>query len=473
MAAWDRVRSALSRFGRTVDQEGGASSALIGSGLGSLSLRGAGVLFTFAGTALFARLLGPESFGVFSFFLVIAGYVVAPIQIGTNTVVIREVARESLPGAVCGVGAITSAAGRVLFASLCISVALGAVAAEVLSSEWVGLSLAFLLAASATTFAAISHLYSGVVTGLGHVVVGQVPEHLVRPGVLVLLALGLTLVAPESSSAELALGAAAVAGLVAAFMAGALARGYSARRRTVEAARDKQRPVLSGSILTVAVVAGLHTIMAQTDILMLGFLAEVSDVGIYRVGAQFAALSGLVIMAVNSVIAPGLARLGRQGDRSQLEILARQGSRLGFWGTIVVVLVLATASRPVLQVAFGYDFVSAWGPMMILLGGYLFTVVLGSTVTLGNMLGLEKELVRITAIMIAPNVVLNVLLIPRFGTIGAAMATTVSMIIWRSVLFIWVRRRLRINTSIFGRQVSVARVDGPVLSGIDDDKGQN
>ena len=239
-----------------------------------------------------------------------------------------------------------------------------------------------------------------------------------------------------------------LAGLLSAVVAVAIARRVALN--SPEAPKSISSPRLGSAVVTVAGVAGLQVVMAQTDIAMLGMLASAEEVGVYRVAAQFAALGAVVIMAVNAVIGPELARLGHEGDRVGLERIARLGSRFGTLGTIGVIIALAGLGRWALVVSFGADFVGAWSPMMILVVGHMVTVVLGSTVTVAHMMGLERELFRITAAMMVPNVALNVFLIPRFGAVGAASATLISVVVWRSLLYLWVRRRIRVNTSLFG-----------------------
>ena len=68
-----------------------------------------------------------------------------------------------------------------------------------------------------------------------------------------------------------------------------------------------------------------------------------------------------------------------------------------------------------------------------------------------NMTGHERETAKGVAISAVLNMVLNFLLIPRWGITGAAVATTVSMIAWNLLLAWQVNTKLTIQPTIFGK----------------------
>jgi O-antigen/teichoic acid export membrane protein len=61
------------------------------------------------------------------------------------------------------------------------------------------------------------------------------------------------------------------------------------------------------------------------------------------------------------------------------------------------------------------------------------------------MTGNERETVKGVGISTVINVVLNIALIPRYGSVGAAVATAASIVIWNLLLFraVWVRLGIR------------------------------
>jgi O-antigen/teichoic acid export membrane protein len=61
----------------------------------------------------------------------------------------------------------------------------------------------------------------------------------------------------------------------------------------------------------------------------------------------------------------------------------------------------------------------------------------------------ERDTAKGLAVSAILNVVLNLLLVPLLGIIGAAMATALSLITWNVLLWWAVRQRLGINSLAF------------------------
>jgi O-antigen/teichoic acid export membrane protein len=68
-----------------------------------------------------------------------------------------------------------------------------------------------------------------------------------------------------------------------------------------------------------------------------------------------------------------------------------------------------------------------------------------------NMLGEQRACAAVYAIAFTLNVVLCVVLIPRIGVDGAAIATSAALIAESSMLFFAARRRLGFHVFIWGR----------------------
>ena len=77
-------------------------------------------------------------------------------------------------------------------------------------------------------------------------------------------------------------------------------------------------------------------------------------------------------------------------------------------------------------------------------------VAFGSLGTILNMVGQERLSLVGVGIALGLNVLLNAILIPRFGANGAAVATGTSLIVRQTLLWYWLRRRLGLRSSAFG-----------------------
>lgn len=190
-----------------------------------------------------------------------------------------------------------------------------------------------------------------------------------------------------------------------------------------------------------------EVLLTQTDILMVGSLVGAGAVGIYSVAAKTALWANFVLQSINLVAAPAYAILYARGD---LEGLQKVVARVTLWifaPSVAIALSLAIFAQPLLSV-FGPEFLAAQWPLRILIIGQLVDVLCGSVNNLMVMTGHQNKSVVVAICSGFINIGLNAILIPQFGTIGAAIATTFTVVTWNVWLCILVIRNIKINPSI-------------------------
>lgn len=170
----------------------------------------------------------------------------------------------------------------------------------------------------------------------------------------------------------------------------------------------------------------MNLTMSWTDTLMLGIWEDSASVGIYSVAMRTAKLTSFILVAVNSIAAPKFAALYGQGDYQSLGSLARSVARLMTLLAAPILLVFIIAPSWVLRL-FGPGFASGAAVLMILSFGQFVNVATGSVTYLLIMCGYEKLTRNNVTLYAILNVVLNAVLIPKFGIMGAAVATATSL----------------------------------------------
>ena len=120
-------------------------------------------------------------------------------------------------------------------------------------------------------------------------------------------------------------------------------------------------------------------------------------------------------------------------------------------GLPAAMLLIAFGDR--LLAVFGAEFTRARTALTILVLGQIANVAAGHVGVLMTMTGHEKRVAATVSAAAGCNVILNFLLIPRFGIEGAAAATAISVILWNTFTLCWVIKHLRINPTIFGRSL--------------------
>jgi O-antigen/teichoic acid export membrane protein len=184
-----------------------------------------------------------------------------------------------------------------------------------------------------------------------------------------------------------------------------------------------EREIVSFSSVLFAVQA-LEFLLAQTDKVVLGFYLNAREVGIYAVASALVAMVPLALQSVNQIFSPMIADFHTRG---QVEMLARLFRSLVKW-TLALTLPLAITvilfAKPIMEI-FGAEFSVGWPVLIVGTLAQLINCGVGSVGYLLLMSGRQNQLLRIQAVMAAILVVLNLILIPRMGLLGAATAVAV------------------------------------------------
>jgi O-antigen/teichoic acid export membrane protein len=197
-------------------------------------------------------------------------------------------------------------------------------------------------------------------------------------------------------------------------------------------------------------IAGAQSITANADFLMLGWWQPEAQVGLYKVATSGASLTvaGLGVLAM--ITNPRFAALFKTQDTRQLARLAAYAAGFGLTAALPVFVVFLFWGGPILSLVFGPSFVGGTAALIILTAGQALSAFFGTCVGLLNMTGHEKHAMRGVLVATVLNVVLNLVLIPRFGIEGAAVATLISTVTWNVLLWWSVRRQLGLDSSVLG-----------------------
>ncbi|MFH1209741.1 MAG: flippase [archaeon] len=175
-------------------------------------------------------------------------------------------------------------------------------------------------------------------------------------------------------------------------------------------------------------------IMSWTDSLMLGYFKTTSDVGIYNAAVPTARLVGIVPLALISLYIPVMSSLLENKD--QLKKIFYITTK---WIILVNTLFLSLMiifSKNILGILFGNEYVIGYSSLIVLgVGHFIYGFVYTSRDTL-MVLKKTKFIFFSTLLAFFLNVILNYLLIPKYGILGASIATTIALIFGGLILFL-------------------------------------
>jgi O-antigen/teichoic acid export membrane protein len=201
--------------------------------------------------------------------------------------------------------------------------------------------------------------------------------------------------------------------------------------------------------MPIFVVEGFYLLLTYVDIISIEHFGSPHDVAVYYAGARLLAIVAFVYFAIAGATTHKFTEYHVAGDRQRLASFFRETVRWTFWPSLVACAAILALGRPLLSL-FGAGFESGYGVMFILAIGMLARAAVGPAERLLNMLGERKQCAAVYAIAFAINLTLCVILIPRIGIEGAAIATSTALIA-ESILFYWVaKRRLGFHLFILG-----------------------
>jgi O-antigen/teichoic acid export membrane protein len=418
--------------------------------VGTAGLRAAQAVLALLTAVVLARLLAPEGYGAYSFAMAIVAFLAIPSELGVPGLAVREIAVANARGDWPRMRAFIAWSHRnvaavslvvVLATALVLFLARDRIDGERLACLWLGLLLVPLVSLGA--------LRSAMLQGLKRVVLGQMPEFVVRPAVFLGL-IGLLLLSGrvlESASGAMALQIVAIA---VSFSVGLL---LFARHRPA-GLRVAERAAVDGlwwrSAIAFGMFAAMRLVNGRTDVLALGLFQDDAEVGIYRVAVQLATSIIFGLQIVNPIQGPHLAHIYAAGDMQAFQRVVTRTSRIVFAITVPAVCAVVLFGKPIIALVFGSAYEGAYLPLVILAAGQLVNASMGSVGSVLNMTGHERDTVRSLAAGAAVNVALNLLLTPQMGMMGAAAATSASLVTWNLLMWRQVRARLDVETSVFG-----------------------
>lgn len=178
--------------------------------------------------------------------------------------------------------------------------------------------------------------------------------------------------------------------------------------------------------------------------LVLGFFGTASGVGIFTAALRISSIGTLFYSSLMRIAAPIIADLHSQGKIDQLERMYQATTKWGMSFNLPVFLTTAIFA-PLLLSIFGQDFVTGTTALTILAFAALFNAGTGVCGTIVTMTGHSKISLANSVISLVVNIGLDLLLIPRWGIVGAAAAGAVSVILLNVMRLIQVYILLKIQ----------------------------
>ncbi|PWW81204.1 hypothetical protein CR164_11735 [Prosthecochloris marina] len=192
-------------------------------------------------------------------------------------------------------------------------------------------------------------------------------------------------------------------------------------------------------------VASLNTMINWMATFALGVWGTKEEVGLFSMASRTAMLTSLILTSVNSISAPKFAELYKKKDMTALGATARNTAKLMTLISSPLLFLFLIAPQWVMGL-FGGEFRKGGILLSILAIGQFVNVATGSVGNLLMMSGNEKLMRNNVALVAVMSILLSVVLVPIYGSLGAVIATAVCLSLQNLIAAYMVKSSLGINT---------------------------
>ncbi|MDL1957448.1 MAG: flippase [Candidatus Desulfofervidus auxilii] len=184
--------------------------------------------------------------------------------------------------------------------------------------------------------------------------------------------------------------------------------------------------------------SSLFMVMSWTDTIMLGMWRTEEEVGIYNVAVRLSMITSFTLGAINSIAAPKFAEFWGKKDLEGLKKVSQQSTKLIFWTSAPVLILYLIFPRWFLGL-FGEEFRKGVLALVFLTIGQFVNASVGSVGYILQMTDKQKIFQNIILIAAILNIMLNLFLIPKFGIVGAAVASAIAFCFINIIPFFLIR----------------------------------
>jgi O-antigen/teichoic acid export membrane protein len=163
----------------------------------------------------------------------------------------------------------------------------------------------------------------------------------------------------------------------------------------------------------------------RLDVLMLGYFRAGTEVGLYAVAFTLIKPFELIPETFNTVFLPKVAKYTKK-----LQVFRYMKDTLkvtSFVGLFGVVLILV--AKPLILTLYGDQYAESVKLFQILIGAFILLTILHPFSLISHSLNKPQILVAMAVINLVLNFVGNLIFIPPYGALGAAVVTLVSRVL--------------------------------------------
>ena len=441
------IQKLMAVFFRRMPEGNYFSSYLINNSVQLFLLQCISLVLVFCSNYVLIKVVGVDAYGqyvyLFNFIYLLVNFCI----VGGDTLLTRNIPLynsrgnyKSLKGVII-FGSLAAILGSFLAASVSeIVIDLSGTLKFDTSFNW------FFLALSSLILLSLSRILQAILQGSNKIVLSQLAEKIIKPSLVIIFALVIFYSQRKVSFNELVWVNLVAIGISAGISFILYKRNVGSSLKSLKPSYEFKTWVYSSSGFFLLGV--LYILNSRIDIFLLGLLRGNEEVGIYNIVLKISEVISFGLVIINFVLAPVIAKLYATGEMVQLQVLIKKSAQMILLLSLPLVLLIFFFRENLLSF-FGVDLLNGNKALAILCIGQLINVLCGSVGTVLIMTGHQKFSVYALVVSTVVNIILNILLTPRYGVVGTAIATAGSLMMWNLLMYWFVRKKVKIFPTAF------------------------
>lgn len=238
-----------------------------------------------------------------------------------------------------------------------------------------------------------------------------------------------------------------VYGFIGLFVLSQIAVIYHLKKIPVTEYEIRYKP---SEILKISFPMGVSSIimflLLSIDIFLLKKYFGNEIIAYYAVAIKLITLLSIIIISININISAKISELYTQSNLVKLQSLCTKTAKNIFFINLGLSILMIVFIDPILT-AFGEQYLYIKNAFYILIASQLFTSAFGALPIYLNMTGRGKVFQWLLLMSLVLNIAINIILIPKYGVVGAAIAFSSAVVFWNIVAVLYIYKKDRINLS--------------------------
>jgi O-antigen/teichoic acid export membrane protein len=202
---------------------------------------------------------------------------------------------------------------------------------------------------------------------------------------------------------------------------------------------QKLLPYIFKEAWPIATVTIIGTIMANIDMVMLGWYTNPHNIGLYSAAQKPVQIIYLLPSLLSTAIFPAFSRLALT-NKEKIKDLIKKSFNFSIITALLINVGVLLIGGPVFKLAFGKQYIEAI-PLFKIMSLAIITGAPGIIISNALFaLGEQKKLIQFISVTLIIDIILCLLLIPRYGIYGASISVTVSQTVGNIFLIIWSKK---------------------------------